>query len=104
MPIMPTRDPPSPPEEDGPGRWRAPALVLAAFTTLGLLFSTQTWLDAMYSRAGISASQALILALAGWYGWALLFPAGSTGSPVAFRSAARCVPDTWPFTDWQVWR
>jgi two-component system, LytTR family, sensor kinase len=72
---MPTRDPPRPPEEDGPGRWRAPALVLAAFTTLGLLFSTQIWLDAMYSRAGVSASQALILALAGWYGWALLFPA-----------------------------
>jgi two-component system, LytTR family, sensor kinase len=62
--------------EDGAAeRWRTAALVVAACTTLGLLFSTQIYLDAAYSRSAISATQALTLALAGWYGWALFFPA-----------------------------
>jgi len=55
-------------------RWRVVATVLIVFTALGLLFSTQTYLDSLYSRTRLSAVQSLTLALAGWYGWAVLLP------------------------------
>jgi len=45
------------------------------FTALGLLFSTQIYLDSLYARAPVKAAQALSLALAGWYGWVLFLPA-----------------------------
>jgi signal transduction histidine kinase len=54
--------------------WHAAALVLAIFTGLGLLFSTQTYLDSFYTRGAVSLRQAIVLALAGWYGWAVLSP------------------------------
>jgi hypothetical protein len=53
---------------------RAAALVLAIFTGLGLLFSTQIYLDSFYTRGAVSLGQAIVLALAGWYGWAVLSP------------------------------
>jgi signal transduction histidine kinase len=55
--------------------WRSAAAVLVVFTALALLFSTQIYLDSLYTQARISAAQALTLALAGWYGWAVLVPA-----------------------------
>ena len=50
------------------------AMVLGVWTLLGLLFALQVRVDAMYSGHPISAAQALILSLTGWYGWALLSP------------------------------
>jgi two-component system, LytTR family, sensor kinase len=55
-------------------RWRGPLAVVAIFSALGLLFSTQIYLDSFYTRANITARQALTLALAGWYGWMVLAP------------------------------
>ena len=54
--------------------WSVAALVLAIFTGLGLLFSIQIYLDSFYTRGAVSLAQAITLALAGWYGWALLSP------------------------------
>lgn len=48
--------------------------ILAIWTVLALLFSTQIVFDAMYAGHPVSWPQALILAFAGWYGWALLSP------------------------------
>src|SRR5687768_4069013 len=44
------------------------------FTLLALLFSTQIFVDARYSGHPVTWAQALILAFAGWYGWALFAP------------------------------
>ncbi len=55
-------------------RWRTILLVVAIWTLLALLFAWQLRLDAMYAGRRISGGQALVLALAGWYGWALLSP------------------------------
>jgi len=49
-------------------------LVAAGWTLLAALFAFQLRIDAMYSGRTISVGQALILSLAGWYGWALLSP------------------------------
>jgi hypothetical protein len=56
-------------------RPRTVLVVIAGWTLLALLFAWQLRLDAMYAGRTISGSQALILSLAGWYGWALLSPA-----------------------------
>jgi len=55
-------------------RWRTILLVVAIWTLLALLFAWQLRLDAMYAGRRIIGGQALVLALAGWYGWALLSP------------------------------
>ncbi|HEY3056518.1 MAG TPA: histidine kinase [Thermoanaerobaculia bacterium] len=49
-------------------------LVLAGWTILALLFAAQLRVDASYTGRNITGSQALVLSLAGWYGWALLSP------------------------------
>jgi two-component system, LytTR family, sensor kinase len=49
-------------------------LILAVWTLLALLFAAQISVDAWYAGHAISASQALVLSLTGWYGWALLSP------------------------------
>lgn len=53
---------------------RTIALILAVWTLLALLFAAQIRMDAWYAGRTLSASQALVLSLAGWYGWALLSP------------------------------
>jgi two-component system LytT family sensor kinase len=73
----------------GRRRWRIAADVAAIFTALGLLFSTQIYLDALYARRSVTPAQAITLALAGWYGWAVL-------SPVVVWLARR-LPLTRPF-------
>jgi two-component system LytT family sensor kinase len=55
-------------------RLRAVLLVAGIWTVLALLFAWQLRLDAMYAGRRISGGQALVLATAGWYGWALLSP------------------------------
>jgi two-component system LytT family sensor kinase len=50
------------------------ALGGAVWTLLALLFAVQIRTDAWYSGRSLSGSQALVLSLAGWYGWALLSP------------------------------
>ena len=55
-------------------RWRTIAIVALIWTLLALLFGWQLRLDAMYSGRRITVGQALVLATAGWYGWALLSP------------------------------
>lgn len=49
-------------------------MIIGVWSLLALLFSTQISLDAAYSGHPLRWSQALILAFAGWYGWALLSP------------------------------
>jgi len=49
-------------------------IALGAWTVLALLFAVQLRMDASYSGHPIDVGQALILAFAGWYGWALLSP------------------------------
>jgi two-component system LytT family sensor kinase len=56
-------------------RPRTLLLLIAGWTLLAVLFGLQLRVDAMYAGHSISARQALILGLAGWYGWALLSPA-----------------------------
>jgi signal transduction histidine kinase len=51
-----------------------PLIALAAWTFLALLFAMQLRMDASYSGHPITVGQALALAFAGWYGWALLTP------------------------------
>ena len=55
-------------------RVRTILIVALIWTLLALLFGWQLRLDAMYAGRRITASQALVLATAGWYGWALLSP------------------------------
>lgn len=56
-------------------RARTLLLLAGGWTLLAVLFAWQLRLDAMYAGRSISGTQALILSLAGWYGWALLSPA-----------------------------
>ncbi len=49
-------------------------LTIGGWTFLALLFALQLRVDASYSGRSISGRQALVLSLAGWYGWALLSP------------------------------
>jgi sensor histidine kinase YesM len=56
------------------GRWRAALTIAGAFTVLGVLFSSQVWVDYSYSGAAISWPRALVVALGQWYVWALLTP------------------------------
>ena len=49
-------------------------MILAIWTLLGLLFAMQLRMDAWYSGHAITVTQAVILSLSGWYGWALLSP------------------------------
>ena len=55
-------------------RARAVATVAGAFTVVGLLFSSQVWVDYTYSGAAISWPRALVVALGQWHLWALLTP------------------------------
>jgi two-component system, LytTR family, sensor kinase len=63
------------PPEDARGVWRVRLTIVGAFTVLGVLFSSQVWVDYAYSGASISWLRALIVALGQWYLWALLTPA-----------------------------
>jgi two-component system, LytTR family, sensor kinase len=52
-------------------------IVIAVWTLLGILFSVQVRMESYYLGGGgrmIGGGEALILSLAGWYGWALLSP------------------------------
>lgn len=53
---------------------RTVLLVIGGWTLLALLFAAQLRIDAAYSGRSITGRQALVLSLAGWYGWALLSP------------------------------
>ena len=55
-------------------RVRSITLLAAVWTILGALFALQSRLDAAYAGRSLSWSQAFLLSLAGWYGWALLSP------------------------------
>ena len=55
-------------------RARTLLLLIAGWTLLALLFALQLRMDMSYAGRSISGSQALVLSLAGWYGWALLTP------------------------------
>jgi len=55
-------------------RTRIALITLGASTLLALLFAMQLRMDASYSGHPITVGQALVLAFAGWYGWALLTP------------------------------
>lgn len=52
-------------------QWR---FIVGAYTLLGLLFSSQVWLDYAYAGHPIAWWQAIGVALADWYVWALLTP------------------------------
>jgi two-component system LytT family sensor kinase len=52
-------------------RW---LLGLTAYTVLGLLFTSQVWIDYAYARHPITWGRAAAVALADWYLWALLTP------------------------------
>lgn len=56
------------------GTWRVPVTIAGSFTVLGVLFSSQVWVDYAYSGAAISWPRALVVALGQWYLWALLTP------------------------------
>jgi hypothetical protein len=49
-------------------------IALAIWTAVALLFALQLSNDARYSGHPIGQAQAVALALAGWYGWAILSP------------------------------
>jgi sensor histidine kinase YesM len=51
--------------------WR---LILAAYTLLGLLFTSQVWIDYAYARHPLTWWRAAAVALADWYLWAVLTP------------------------------
>ena len=55
-------------------RWQIVAIGAVGFTIVALLFAMQLRLDAMYAGHPITKTQAVVLALAGWYGWAILSP------------------------------
>jgi two-component system, LytTR family, sensor kinase len=48
--------------------------VATIWTVVALLFAAQLTIDASYSGHPIGRTQALLLALTGWYGWAILSP------------------------------
>jgi signal transduction histidine kinase len=52
-------------------RW---LLGLTAYTMLGLLFTSQVWIDYAYARHPLTWRRAAAVALADWYLWALLTP------------------------------
>jgi sensor histidine kinase YesM len=58
-----------------PATWRAGLVVFTVFTVLGLLFSSQVWVDYGYCGHPVSWRTALVVALGQWYLWALLTPA-----------------------------
>ena len=62
------------PSQSADGAWRAALTVVGAFTVLGVLFSSQVWVDYAYGGTAISWPRALIIALGQWYIWALLTP------------------------------
>jgi two-component system, LytTR family, sensor kinase len=49
-------------------------IALVAYTLLGLLFSSQVWIDYAYAQHPIAWWQAVGVALADWYVWALFTP------------------------------
>ena len=49
-------------------------LILAAFTLLGLLFTSQVWIDYAYAQHPLTWWRAAAVALADWYLWAILTP------------------------------
>lgn len=49
-------------------------LILAAYTLLGLLFTSQVWIDYAYARQPLTWWRAAAVALADWYLWAVLTP------------------------------
>jgi hypothetical protein len=49
-------------------------LILAAYTLLGLLFTSQVWIDYAHARHPLTWWRAAAVALADWYLWALLTP------------------------------
>ena len=49
-------------------------LIVAAYTVLGLLFTSQVWVDYAYARHPLTWWRAMGVALADWYLWALLTP------------------------------
>jgi two-component system LytT family sensor kinase len=49
-------------------------LILAAYTFLGLLFTSQVWIDYAYARHPLTWARAAAVALVDWYLWALLTP------------------------------
>ncbi len=49
-------------------------LILIAYTLLGLLFTSQVWIDYAYSGHAIRWWRAAAVALADWYLWAILTP------------------------------
>lgn len=49
-------------------------LIVAAFTLLGLLFTSQVWIDYAYARHPLTWWRAAAVALADWYVWVLLTP------------------------------
>jgi two-component system, LytTR family, sensor kinase len=51
--------------------WR---ITLGAYTLLGLIFSSQVWIDYAYAQHPIAWWQAVGVALADWYVWALFTP------------------------------
>ena len=57
-------------------RLRPVLIVIAVWTLLAVLFSVQIRIESYYlgAKQMISGGQALVLSLAGWYGWALLSP------------------------------
>jgi signal transduction histidine kinase len=51
------------------------ALAIAVICTLaGVVFALQLRMDAMYAGYALTGTQAVIVSLSGWYGWALLSP------------------------------
>ncbi len=50
-------------------------LIVAAYSVLGLLFTSQVWVDYAYAGHPLSWWRAMGVALADWYLWALLTPA-----------------------------
>jgi signal transduction histidine kinase len=48
--------------------------ILAAYTFLGLLFTSQVWIDYAYARHPLTWPRAAAVALVDWYLWALLTP------------------------------
>jgi len=50
-------------------------LILAAYTFLGVLFTSQVWIDYSYAGHPLTWGRAAAVALADWYLWALLTPA-----------------------------
>ena len=55
-------------------RWQLVTIAAVVFTVVALLFAMQLRLDAMYAGHPITKLQAIVLAMAGWYGWAILSP------------------------------